>query len=80
MKYTYYHIKSLDLFAKSSSITDNYIYMDGEWIKDDDFIVSDRLVGFDPSEPKDSPYRMGNTDIMSDLEEISEEEFKERIE
>ena len=39
----------------------------------------DRLVGYDPSEPPDSPYRFGNGSIMAQMDEISYERAKELI-
>lgn len=75
----YYYIKSKKLYARGENWFDNYIYEDGKWIKDTKNIVSDRLFGYDPSEPPDSPYGFGNTDILGDIEEITEEEFKRRI-
>ena len=42
-------------------------------------IVSDRIMGYDPFEDDDSPYKIGNSSIMDELERISEEEFKSRI-
>ena len=75
----YYYIKRKKLYARGENLFDNYIYKDGKWIKDTKNIVSDRLLGYDPSEPPDSPYGFGNTDMMDDIEEITEEEFKRRI-
>jgi hypothetical protein len=40
----------------------------------------DARVGFDPSEPEDSPYRYGNGSCMPDIIEISKEEAEEFIE
>lgn len=37
----------------------------------------DRLVGFDESEPADSPYRIGNMSVMDEIEMISPETAKE---
>ena len=64
------------MFAKSNSFLDNYLYKNGEWVKDDEFIVSDRIIGYEPDE--DPYYGIGNIDITEDLEEITEEEFKKR--
>ncbi len=33
----------------------------------------DHLVGYDPSEPEDSPYRFGSTDVLMEMDEISKE-------
>ena len=31
----------------------------------------DHLMGYDPSEPPDSPYAIGSTDVLDEIEEIS---------
>ena len=36
-------------------------------------MVMDHLVGYDPSEPEDSPYRFGSMSILMEMDEISEE-------
>lgn len=74
----YYYIKSLSLFAKGDGLSQNYILKNGEWVIDNDCIVSDRLMGYDPYEDDDSPYKIGNITIMDEIEEISEEEFIKR--
>lgn len=48
-------------------------------VKEDDWVpaFSELLwarIGFDPSEPEDSPYRYGNTSCMSEIVEITHEE------
>ena len=48
-----------------------YIHKQGEWVPDKDFMIMDRLMGYDPSEPPGSPYGIGNTDIMDEIEEIT---------
>ena len=73
----YYYIKSKKLFAKSKSFFENYLYIHGEWVKDNEHIVSDRIIGYDPHSDCDL-YGIGNTDIMEDLEKITEEEFEKR--
>lgn len=73
----YYYIKSKKLFARSKSFFENYLYIHGEWIKDNENIVSDRIIGYDPHADC-GLYGIGNTDIMEDLEKITEEEFKKR--
>ena len=35
-------------------------------------------MGYDPTETNDSPYKIGNTDIMDDIEKITEDEFEKR--
>lgn len=56
-----------------------YLYQDGEWKADDKCEIMDRLHGYDPSEPPDSPYGFGNSSIMNEIREISEEEAQELI-
>lgn len=73
---TYYYIKSKELFAMSRGENDNYIYQNGIWVEDTKNWVCDRLMGYDPYD--DSPYGIGNTDIMDDIEEITEEDFDKR--
>ena len=74
----YYYIRDLSLFAKGDGLSRNYILMNGEWVIDNDNIVSDRLMGYDPYEEDGSPYKTGNLAIMDQIEEISEEEFIKR--
>lgn len=45
----------------------------GEWL-DGGMRLWDARVGFDPSEPEDSPYRYGNGSCMPDIVEITKEE------
>ncbi len=71
----YYFIKDLSLFAKGEGIYKNYIYVNDEWLLDKDHIVSNRLIGYDPYEDDDSPFKIGNTSIMDNIEVISEETF-----
>ena len=35
-----------------------YLFKDGKWEVDTENAIKDRLVGYDPSEPIDSPYRL----------------------
>ena len=45
----------------------------GEWV-DGGTTLFDNLIGFDASEPEDSPYRYGNDSCMENIVEISKEE------
>lgn len=47
-----------------------YEYIEGTWKEIDVNEINDRLMGYDPSE--DGPYAIGNTDIMEEIETISE--------
>ena len=51
-----------------------YLYTNGNWVPDTKSTILDRLMGFDPSEPADSPYAMGNMDIMDTIEVINEQQ------
>ena len=50
-----------------------YLFQDGSWEPDTNWVIMDRLMGFDPSEPPDSPYRIGCTDVLEQIEDISME-------
>ena len=47
----YYYIKFLNLVTKGEGMLNNYIYKDGKWVEDTKDLVSDRLIGYDPTEP-----------------------------
>lgn len=79
-----YKIKSTGEYA----ITKDYLPKEGVYYQTDYFILDknkfpqrdyDRirgmLIGYDPTEPPDSPYAIGNTDIMDNIVELPEEEF-----
>lgn len=79
MSVTYYRIKDLNLIGK---MQDNipYIYLTEQgWAADTDNILMDRRMGYDETEPKGSPYAIGNTSIMELVEEISEDEAERSI-
>jgi len=56
-----------------------YLYTNGSWVPDTKSNILGRLMGFDPSEPADSPYAMGNMDIMDTIEPITEQQAREII-
>ena len=60
--------------------SDNWLFKDGKWIPDEKFVISDHLIGYDPSEPEDSPYRIGSTSVLMEMDEISEAEAMALIE
>ena len=74
----YYYIEHLNILAKGEPFATNYILKDGEWVEDVECIVSDRLIGYDPYE-EDPAYRIGNREVMSEIKEISEDEFKKLL-
>lgn len=51
---------------------EDYILKNGKWILDEAHIIMDHLVGYDPCEPEDSPYRIGSTSVLLEMEKISE--------
>ena len=71
MDYKFYLIYEKRLFCQSKEHT--YEYVDGKWIDGDWRIVKDRLIGYDPSEGK-----IGDSDVMSEIREISQEEVIEK--
>lgn len=80
----YYNIKDLKLVGKriddrESKDYGNYIHVDGEWKDDIDFFITTRLLGVDIFEPSDSPYKIGNSDVIKSIEEINESQLDELI-
>lgn len=55
-----------------------YSASEGKWVNGN-HELSDSRVGFDPSEPEDSPYRYGNVSCMDDITEITKEEAEKFI-
>ena len=54
-----------------------YIFRNGQWEPDENSIIMDRLVGYDPSEPPGSPYGFGNGSVMAEMDEITYERAME---
>jgi len=95
MKLNYYWVNDLHLVGRVADDLENSdfdengkaivpfdgVYRNGEW--DESYearrIVNDRLKGYDEFEPDDSPYAMGNSDMMDRIEGITEEEAMKRI-
>ena len=50
------------------------IFKDGRWQPDTEHLIMDTLMGYDPYEEPGSPYGIGNTSIMEEIEPISAEE------
>ena len=85
---TYYKIQSTGEY----DIQRSYLNEAGDQCVDDNFILDENMIpqydlfrlfgilmGFDETEPSDSPYGIGNTDVMEDAKELTEEEFFEAI-
>lgn len=79
MSVTYYRIKDLGLLGKEEDYVP-YLYKPGNgWAVDNDNILMDRIMGYDDSEPNNSPYKIGNTSVLDLVEEISEKEAEKFI-
>lgn len=79
MDKAYYLIKDLNLVGKEEDYIP-YIFKNGEgWCVDSDRLLTDRIMGYDGDEEKASPYKIGNTDAIELIEEISEEKAMELI-
>ena len=74
----YYRIIPLNRIGRKTE-SGYELYRNGQWEQDREHLISDRLMGYDPSEPPDSPYGIGNTEIMREIEEISLEEAEKYI-
>ena len=62
------------IVGKKIGFSSCFIFENGEWKVDKDNLIMDRLMGYDPYEPSDSPYAIGNTDIMREIKSITYEE------
>ncbi len=76
-KIVYYLIRKRILGKKEG---DNYfLFKDAEWVNDEKNVIRDRLMGYDPFEPEDSPYAIGSTCVTDGIEEISSAQAKRII-
>ena len=57
----------------------DWLFRDGEWVPDTGWVISDHLIGYDPSEPPDSPYAIGSTSVLMEIDEIPETEAMDLI-
>ena len=69
---TFFWINDLKLVAKMENYV-SYIYRDGKWEVDNNNIVNDRYIGYDPNEG------IGNTDMLVRIDEITKEEAEKLI-
>ena len=72
---TYYWIRVVRLGKKDEN--GYFLFEKNQWVKDRKNYILDKLMGYDPCEPDDSPYKMDNLSIMDEVEEITEERAKE---
>jgi len=66
-------VKGVSVGEKFTLASTAYEYIDEEWEDLDPNEINDRLMGYDPSEV--DMYSIGNTDIMEEIEEVSEDEI-----
>lgn len=75
----YYYISDLNKVGKEEEFIP-YIYdKEKGWGVDESNILMDRIIGCDDTEPEDSPYRIGSSDMMDRISEITEEEALKKI-
>ena len=74
----YYRIIPLNQIGRKTE-SGYELYRNGQWEQDREYLISDRLMGYDPSEPPGSPYGIGNTEIMREIEEMTAEEAEKYI-
>lgn len=72
----FYLVENNRLFCTYNNET--FELKNNEWIKANSNEITDRLMGYDSSEPSDSTYAIGNTDIMSSIKELTLEETIEK--
>lgn len=75
MNYKFYLINGNKLSYTDGK--ESFEYKNNEWIKINNSEIISRLIGYDPSEPSDSPYAIGNTDIMESIKELTLEQVIE---
>lgn len=71
-KIVYYliHDRVIAKREKDGDYDRDYILRAGRWVEDSGHLIMDHLVGYDPSEPEDSPYRFGSTSVLMEMDEI----------
>ncbi|MGO4987236.1 hypothetical protein ACTQ46_03050 [Gallicola sp. Sow4_E12] len=75
----YYYLKDIKRIGKRDK--EIYYLLDKEkgWILDEEKKIIDRLIGFDSTKTEDPKSRIGNMEIISQIEEIDAEEVIERL-
>ena len=71
MEFKFYLVLEKRLFCQVNNKT--YEYVDGKWIDGDWREVKDRLMGYDPSNNE-----IGNTDVLSEIQKLSQEQVAEK--
>lgn len=79
METVYYHILDLDIVGKEEGVVPYLYDKEKGWQPDKDNVLMDRVTGYDSSECKGSSYGFGNTDVMSLVQEITEDQARKLI-
>lgn len=79
MNVTYYHILDLDMVGKEEDYVPYLYQPEKGWVVDGGNVLMDRIMGYDVDEADNSPYKIGNSNIMNLVKEISESEAEKLI-
>ena len=74
-KNKYFFIEHMNVLGKEEG-GEHYIFREGTWEPDTGCCIMYRLMGYDPFEPEDSPYRTGSLSVMDEIVEINEKEAR----
>ncbi len=77
--YRYYYVEYMNLVGRvRNSILHSEVFIpERGWVFDEDHEISDRIIGYDPSE--EPGWRMGNIDIMEEICPIARDEAAKLI-
>lgn len=74
-KTIYYRFTDSPLIGKCADENKFYLFhKESGWTEDTKNLINDTLHGYDPSEPEDSSFGFGESEIENEIEEISEQE------
>ena len=76
MDWKFYLISDKRLFCYCEGMA--YEYINDKWEEADGREILNRLIGYDPYEPDDSPYKTGNLEILEQIKKLSQEEVIEK--
>jgi len=77
----YYYLSDIKRVGKMDNFVPYlYNHEKGGWVVDTENLLMDRLMGYDGTEGDSSPYTIGNSDMLSRVEEITHEEAQKIIE
>lgn len=74
MDTVYYHILDLNIVGKEEEFVPYLYKKEKGWVVDNQNILMDRIMGYDVSELDDSPYMIGNSDLMERVKTITQDE------